>query len=171
MRFCFWLSVQFSSVAQSRLTLWDPVDCSPPGSSVHGISQARILECIAISYSRDLPDPWIEPLSSAFPALAGGFFTTAQPENPKVLNAWPYGLTLWFLLTLCLLWTSKAAQPSTMCLPSDAVCILPLEFSKSFRTTLLNFMKSIWWNVTASNRLRAMTYFNLSWLLFLPHKA
>ena len=39
------------SVTQSCLTLWDPMDCSPPGS-VHGISQARILEWVAISFSR-----------------------------------------------------------------------------------------------------------------------
>ena len=38
--------------AQSCLILCDPVDCSPPGSSVHGISQARILEWVAISSSR-----------------------------------------------------------------------------------------------------------------------
>ena len=38
-------------VAQSCPTLCDPVDCSPPGSSVHGILQARILECVAISFS------------------------------------------------------------------------------------------------------------------------
>ena len=38
--------------AQSCPTLWDPVDCSPPGSPVHGISQARILEWVAISFSR-----------------------------------------------------------------------------------------------------------------------
>ena len=38
--------------AQSYLTLWDPMDCSPPGSSIHGISQARILEWIAIPFSR-----------------------------------------------------------------------------------------------------------------------
>ena len=44
-----------------------------PGSYVHGISQARILEWVAISYSRDLPHPRIEPMS---PTLAGGFFTT-----------------------------------------------------------------------------------------------
>ena len=37
---------------QSCLTLCDPVDCSPPGSSVHGIHQARILEWVAISFSR-----------------------------------------------------------------------------------------------------------------------
>ena len=35
---------------QSGLTLWDPKDCSPPGSSVHGILQARILEWVAISF-------------------------------------------------------------------------------------------------------------------------
>ena len=39
-------------VTQSSLTLGNPMDCSPPGSSVHGISQARILEWVAISYSR-----------------------------------------------------------------------------------------------------------------------
>ena len=36
------------------LTLYDPMDCSPPGSSVHGILQARILEWVATSYSRGL---------------------------------------------------------------------------------------------------------------------
>ena len=41
-----------SEVAQSCPTLGDPMDCSPPGSSVHGIFQARILEWVAISFSR-----------------------------------------------------------------------------------------------------------------------
>ena len=39
-------------IAQSCLTLCDPMDCSPPGSSVHGILQARIQEWVAISFSR-----------------------------------------------------------------------------------------------------------------------
>ena len=39
-------------VAQSCPTLWDPMDCSPPGSSVHGILQARMLEWVAIPFSR-----------------------------------------------------------------------------------------------------------------------
>ena len=39
-------------VAQSCLTLCDPVDCNLPGSSVHGIFQARILEQFTISYSK-----------------------------------------------------------------------------------------------------------------------
>ena len=42
------------------------MDCSLPGSSVHGIFQTRILEWVAISFSRHLPDPEIEPVSSAF---------------------------------------------------------------------------------------------------------
>ena len=39
--------------APSGLTLGDPLDCSPPGSSVHGISQAGILEWVAIPFSRE----------------------------------------------------------------------------------------------------------------------
>ena len=39
-------------VSQSCLTLRDPMDCSPPGSSVHGILQGRILEWVAIPFSR-----------------------------------------------------------------------------------------------------------------------
>ena len=48
--------------AQSCPTLWDPMDCSPTGSSVHGIFQARIVERIAISYSRGSAQPrdWIQ---------------------------------------------------------------------------------------------------------------
>jgi len=40
-----------SEVAQSCLTLSDPMDCSPPGSSNHGILQARVLEWVAIAFS------------------------------------------------------------------------------------------------------------------------
>ena len=64
-------------VAQLCLTLFDPMDCSPPGSSVHGIFQARILEWVAIPSPGDLPNPGIEPTSLACPALAGGLFTTS----------------------------------------------------------------------------------------------
>ena len=49
---CVYVCVCTHSVAQPCLTLWDPMDCSPPGSTVHGIFQARILEGVAISYSR-----------------------------------------------------------------------------------------------------------------------
>ena len=53
------------------------MDCSRPGSSVHGILQARIQEWVACPPPRDLPDPGIKPASLTSPALAGGFFTTS----------------------------------------------------------------------------------------------
>ena len=55
-------------VTQSCPTLWDPMDCSLPVSSVHEILQARILECIATPVSRDLPNPGIEPGSPVLQA-------------------------------------------------------------------------------------------------------
>ena len=52
-----------SEVAQSCPTLSDPVDCSPPGSSVHGIFQARVLEWVAIAFSVGLDR---EPINVLF---------------------------------------------------------------------------------------------------------
>ena len=63
------------SVAKLRLTLCDPMDCSPPGSSVHGISQARILGWVVISFSRGSSRP-------ASLALADRFLTAEPPGNP-----------------------------------------------------------------------------------------
>ena len=65
----------------------DPMDCSPPDSSDRGISQARILEWVAIPFSRGSSDPGIKPTS---PALTGRFFTTVPPGKPvikAVINA------------------------------------------------------------------------------------
>ena len=52
-----WSDVKWCEVTQSCPTLCDPVDGSPPGSSVHGILQARILEWVAISFSRGSSRP------------------------------------------------------------------------------------------------------------------
>ena len=62
---------------QSCLTLCDPMDCSPPGSSVHGILQARLLEWVAISSSRGSSQPGTETVSLIPPALAGRVFTAS----------------------------------------------------------------------------------------------
>ena len=51
--------------AQSYPSLCDPMDCTPPGSSVHGISQARIPEWSPCPPPGDLPDPGAEPTSPA----------------------------------------------------------------------------------------------------------
>ena len=68
-------------VSRSCPTLCNPMDCSPLVSSVHGISQARILEWIAISFSKSLPDPRIEPW---FSCIASRFFTLWASLNSSV---------------------------------------------------------------------------------------
>ena len=50
------------------VTLCDPMDCSPPGSSAHGILQARILKWVAIPFSRGSSQPRVEPRSPEFQA-------------------------------------------------------------------------------------------------------
>ena len=71
---------------QSCLTLYNRMGCSQPDSSVHVILQARILEWVAMSSSRESSDPEIKPTYLKSPVLAGGFFTTSttwetQGEN------------------------------------------------------------------------------------------
>ena len=67
------------SVAKLRLTLIWPINCSPPGSSVHEISQTRILEWVAISFSKGSSQPrdwtWVS-------CIAGRFFTAEPPGKP-----------------------------------------------------------------------------------------
>ena len=65
------------SVAKSRPVLCNPMDCSLSASSLHGILQARILECVAMPSCRGSSQPGTKPTSLASPTLAGGFFTTA----------------------------------------------------------------------------------------------
>ena len=63
-------------------TLCSPMDCSsPPGFSVHGILQARILEWVAMPPPWDHPGPGIEPVSLMPPALAGRYFTTSATRE------------------------------------------------------------------------------------------
>ena len=58
--------VDRSEVTQLCPTLCNPVDCSLPGSSVHGIFQARVLEWVAISFSKESSQPGIELTSPVF---------------------------------------------------------------------------------------------------------
>ena len=80
-----------SLVAQSCPTLCDPMDCSPPVSSIHGISQARILEWVAISFPGDLRDAGIEPMSSAW-QVDGLISFKKCDQNNGVAGQFPY----WF---------------------------------------------------------------------------
>ena len=74
-----------SEVAQSCPTPSDPMDCSPPGSSIHGISQARGLEWGAILFSRG--SSWTRwARTSCSSCLAGGFLTTESQGSPVLTH-------------------------------------------------------------------------------------
>ena len=77
-------------------TLCNPMDCSPPGSSIHGILQARILEWVAISFSRGSSWPWNWTQSPALQAdslplshqgsLSGGYQNTLNPHYLRIVH-------------------------------------------------------------------------------------
>ena len=70
-----------SEIAQSCPTLCDPMDCRLPGSTIHGIFQARVLEWVAISFSRGSSQPRIEPRS---PALEADALPSELPGKPVI---------------------------------------------------------------------------------------
>ena len=101
-------------VAQSCLTLCDPMNCSPPGSSVHGILQARILEWVAISSSRGSfrAKDW----THIHFCTAGRFFTTSI--------TWETWCLCWTLLkancSICSAWNDlppASGEPECRCDP------------------------------------------------------
>ena len=75
-------------VAQSCLILCDPMDGSPPGSSVHGISQARILEWVAISSFRGFS--WSRNQIQV--SCIAGVFSTSWATRQAPLLSWTYHL-------------------------------------------------------------------------------
>ena len=117
---------------QLCLTLCDPMDHNPPGSSVHGILQARILEWIAMPSSRKS----CKPVSLTWPALAGGFLATSATQGSpftaltvfprQVLVCWqsmdrcpgfPYLSLVWSAGTG--LWASQASLESFAWCPTQ----------------------------------------------------
>ena len=93
-------------------TLGDPMDCRPPGSSVHGIFQARILEWIAIPSLEDLPNPGIKPRS---PALQEYYLLSESQLLNKIgkkkkmeKHIWQEKMTF-FLLSIYMIWHSHEA--------------------------------------------------------------
>ena len=71
-----------SEAAQSCPTLSDPMDCSPPGSSVHGILQARVLEWGAIAFSGKLPrEMQIKALQRVTQEIWVSFVSNCKPDH------------------------------------------------------------------------------------------
>ena len=75
-----------AKLLQSCPTLWDLIDCSLPGSSVHGIIQARILEWVALPFSRGSSQPRDWTRISCDSCIAGRFFTAESPEKPLLCH-------------------------------------------------------------------------------------
>ena len=127
-------------VAQSCLTLWDPTDCSLPGSSVHGILQAGILEWVATSFSRGSCPPGIEPAS---PALAGGFFTTELQGSPIVKTEQWEKHYIWmqvipiFPTFLCLLFRPLSFKMVSVSCQSEGSCFSLSAYGPSLFTRCL----------------------------------
>ena len=69
---------------QSCPTLCEPLDCSPPGFSVHGILQARILKGVAMHSSGDLPNSGIKPVSLRSLHWQAGSLPLGPPEKPQI---------------------------------------------------------------------------------------
>ena len=87
----YWLSHQGIPMNTYILVYWyvynkyscNPVDCSLPGSSVHGIFQARIMEGLSFPPPGNLPDPGIKPMSPVSPALQAGSLSLNHWGRPK----------------------------------------------------------------------------------------
>ena len=90
-------------VSQSCLTICNPIDCSPPGSSVHGILQARILQWFVMPFSRgsswSRDQIWISYIPDRFFTI---WATSKTPYTPKDSPLFPLSQTSTFLLTLWL---------------------------------------------------------------------
>ena len=115
---------------QSCPTLYDPMNYSLPVSSVHGILQARILQCVAMPSSRESFDPGIEPVSFIF-CIAGGFFTTEPLGKPRIrYRAWQINLSCLFLTLSSVeffFFFNEAVETLVVVLVKEECCASPYE--------------------------------------------
>ena len=100
---------------QSCLTHCEPTDCSPPGSSVHVILQARLLEWVAMPSSRRSSNPAIEPTSPVSPALQDSLPGKTWANTPVMVFCVPHWWSVHFPL-----------------LPSHLLKVTPLNFNEHF---------------------------------------
>ena len=142
-------------VAQSRLTLCNLTDCSPPGFSAHGILQTRILEWIAIPFSRGSSQPRDRTLISF---IAGRFFTL-----------WAIGKSRYYQLQTG---SSKEycqrQQQGHLLLPLrrlNPVLLQLLTFNTSWRSSgwmRCSVLQGIWWDRSLDDWIFLGTDFTIS---------
>ena len=77
------IRAESESVSHSVVsTLWNPMDCSLPDSSVHGVSKVGILKWVAIPFSGGIPDPGMAPRSPALQAVSSQTEPPRKPPKP-----------------------------------------------------------------------------------------
>ena len=121
---CIWFLV-----AQLRPALCDPMDCSPPAFSVHGILQARILERVAIPSPGDLPDPGIEPASSVSPVLQADSLPTepsGKPITDGLEDSFPFCTN-----NVTLIWEQKLQCSTQLCYTENLCYYIPQALSSN----------------------------------------
>ena len=132
--FSMFASLLEVSVAQSCLTLCNPLDYNLQGSSVHGIFQARILEWIAIPFSRgsSRPRDW-----TSMSCIAGRFFTIWATRKPLCLYCWPtnrfiipfFLYSIYIIITWCLFFSFWL---TSLCITRSSFIHLTGTYAKSF---------------------------------------
>ena len=90
-------SVMHAKSLQLCPTLCDPMYCSPPGSSVHGILQPSWSGFLCLP-PEDLPNPGIELMSLQSSVLASGFLPLVLPGKPYIINAMACKQAKWYKL-------------------------------------------------------------------------
>ena len=164
---------KWSEVTQSCLTLCDPVDCSLPGSSIHGILQARIQEWLAISFSRGSSQPkdwtWVSH-------IADGCFNLwatreALPRSKRLLISWLQSPTAMILEPKKIKSVTVSTVSPSIChevMGPDAMILVfwMLSFKPIFSLSSLNFIKRFF-SSSSLSAIRVVSSAYLRLLIFL----
>ena len=159
------------------------MDHSLPGSSVHGILQARILEVLLFPPPGDHLNPWIEPLSPVSPALAGRFFTTQfslvqfscsvmsnslRPHEPQHCQASLSITNSWSLLKLMSIESVMPSSRLILCRPLLLLPLIPPSIRVSSNDSILHMRWPKYWSfsfsISPSNEHPGLISLRMDWL-------
>ena len=146
-------------VVQLCLVLYDPVDCIPPGSSVHGVLQSRVLEWVVIPSSRGSSPPRDQTWVSY---IAGKFFTTWVTLLYICVCLYVYSRVIWLFWTSLLAWKNMMRITDIRCvyLNSDSLCLLLRAVGCNtfcFKLSELGLIPAPWHNSFSFPRMESIT--------------
>ena len=138
---------KWSEVAQSCPTLCDPMYCSPPGSSVHGIFQARVLEWVAIAFSYYIPLRMVQIQNTGYTKYwqrcgATGTLSHSWWECKMVQALWK---TVWLFLTEVNRLLSYSSAIAPLCIYSSELKIYVYTKTPHRRLIITLFITARTW--------------------------